>query len=595
VEPTTAGRSDTLGAALPCAASVAEPRSALLAWLDELLSLSAGVVDESARRNLQAGRTRVAEDRFNLVVLGEFKRGKSTLINALLERDLLPVGVVPLTSVVTVIGAGDTDRLVVRYLDGREQEEPLGRLAEFVTEERNPGNRFGVELARIELDHVLLWAGLELIDTPGIGSIHQHNTDVARGFMPMVDAAVCVLDAGQPLSEGERGLLREAATRVPRLMMVINKIDHLDPDDRQVAVDFVRSALQELLGATEPELFAVSARNREGVAPLLDRLRGLAGGEREWLLLRSVAAVGRIVASETAQAARFESHAIELPLEELASRSRQFEDRIAELRTASTEAAELLQQGIAQAVDQLVNEPLMAYARQEAPRLRDALRHHADQLRGESPRELSGELERWIEQTIRAEFEQLVPRFERVIAGQLTESERRYAGRIERILEQVQDIASDVFGAHPRDALPDTGLRAPSRFSFKLTDAEHALDIIVGFGRTFAPGPLGRRLVLGDAEQRLIEMADRHAGRLRSELSARTFEAGKRYRRELAAAVDEAIDSIRRAIEHAREDRRHGERHARARIDQLARTAHRCEQLEATLNDWLAVSSESST
>ena len=80
----------------------------MLAWLDELLSLGAGVVDESAHRNLGAARTRVAEDRFNLVVLGEFKRGKSTLINALLERDILPVGVVPLTSVVTAIGAGDT-------------------------------------------------------------------------------------------------------------------------------------------------------------------------------------------------------------------------------------------------------------------------------------------------------------------------------------------------------------------------------------------------------------------------------------------------------------------------------------------------------
>ena len=100
-----------------------------------------------------------------------------------------------------------------------------------------------------------------------------------------------------------------------RLLIVINKIDHLDPDDRQVAVDFVRSALQDLLGAVEPELFAISARKREGVGPLLDRLRALAAGERESLLLRSVAAVGRIVASETAQAARFESHAIELPLE----------------------------------------------------------------------------------------------------------------------------------------------------------------------------------------------------------------------------------------------------------------------------------------
>jgi hypothetical protein len=93
-------------------------RREMLATLDELLSLGAGLLPESGRRNLAAARGRVAEDRFNLVVLGEFKRGKSTLINALLERDVLPTGVVPLTSVVTAIGAGDRDQLIVRYADG---------------------------------------------------------------------------------------------------------------------------------------------------------------------------------------------------------------------------------------------------------------------------------------------------------------------------------------------------------------------------------------------------------------------------------------------------------------------------------------------
>ena len=73
--------------------------------------------------------------------------------------------------------------------------------------------------------------------------------------------------------------------------------------------------------------------------------------------------------------------------------------------------------------------------------------------------------------------------------------------------------------------------------------------MIVGFGRTITPGPLGRRLVIRDAERRLIEMTDRHAGRLRSELASRVDEAVREYRRELSAAVDEAVEAIRAAIE----------------------------------------------
>lgn len=84
-----------------------------------------------------------------------------------------------------------------------------------------------------------------------------------------------------------------------------------------------------------------------------------------------------------------------------------------------------------------------------------------------------------------------------------------------------------------------------------------------------------------DAEQRLIEMTDRHAGRLRSELAERVANAAREYRRELAAAVDEAVDAIRSAIERAGEDRRRGEEHARKRLDQLADGERRCDQLAA--------------
>jgi len=265
----------------------------LLAAVERLLAVTAGLPADGGRRDLLEARRRVCEDRFNLVMLGEFKRGKSTLINALLDRDLVPTGVVPLTSVVTVIGAGPTDRLVVRYADGHELERPVEELGEYVTEARNPGNRLSVELARVELDHELLRGGLELVDTPGIGSIHSQNTEVARNFLPRVDAAVCVLDAGQPLSEAERQLFVDAARRVPQLLTVINKIDHLDEADREVMVEFVRSVLRDLLGPNGAELYAVSARRGDGVPLLRTRLSALAADERDSLLLRSVAGLCR--------------------------------------------------------------------------------------------------------------------------------------------------------------------------------------------------------------------------------------------------------------------------------------------------------------
>jgi predicted metal-binding transcription factor (methanogenesis marker protein 9) len=111
--------------------------------------------------------------------------------------------------------------------------------------------------------------------------------------------------------------------------------------------------------------------------------------------------------------------------------------------------------------------------------------------------------------------------------------------------------------------------------------------MIVGFGRTITPGALGRRMVVRDAEQRQIDMTDRHAGRLRSELAQRVSDAAREYRRELAVAVDDAIDVIRAAIDRATEDRRQGEQHAQSRLEQLAQIERRCEQLAADLDRWL--------
>jgi len=587
VEPTVLSDADGPPAWLSPNRSDRDDGAQWLRTLDELRSLGEGLIAETSLRHLAAARTRAAEDRFNLVVLGEFKRGKSTLINALLGRDVVPTGVVPLTSVVTTIGAGSRDALWISFQDGHEEERPLSELAEYVTEERNRGNRRGVDVARVELDHELLRGGLELVDTPGIGSIHSHNTEVARGFLPRVDAALCVLDAGQPLSEAERELFREAADRAPRLLFVINKIDHLDRADWEVAIGFVRSALRDLLGDPDIELFAVSARRRRGLSPLLARIQRLAGDERHVLLMRSVAQLAKSTTAETAQAARFEARAIALPLDQLASRVEMFERRIGELQAATVEAGELLEGGIGRAIAELINEPLERYASREDAQLRLALRTHVQSIGKTSPRELSAELEGWIDRTIRAEFEQLAPRFEAAIAERLTELEERYAQRIALILEEVQQAAEDVFGARASDVLPDTGLRGPSRFSFKLKDVEHALDIIVGFGRTITPGALGRRLVLRDAEQRLIEMADRHAGRLRSELARRVTETVREYRRELTTAVDEAIEVIRSAIERASTDRRRGEEHARTRLDELVRIEHRSEQLGSEFEQWI--------
>src|SRR4051812_28509548 len=130
---------------------------------------------------------RLAEGRFYVACLGQFKRGKSTLLNALVGQALLPSGIIPITTAVTVLRWGPTLRVRVR-LERDWQDIAVNELAAYVSEEQNPANRKGVSLVEVFVPSPLLAHGMCLVDTPGVGSVIRANTDATRQFVPQIDA-----------------------------------------------------------------------------------------------------------------------------------------------------------------------------------------------------------------------------------------------------------------------------------------------------------------------------------------------------------------------------------------------------------------------
>src|SRR5579871_5671399 len=130
--------------------------------LDKALEELAGLGNQRDKDQISALRVRVA---------GEAKRGKSTLINALLGRPVLPSGVTPLTAVATTVRYGEDPHAEVRFGDGHEEKHPLAALDDLVTERGNPRNRRGIAAVTAFVDAPVLAAGIELVDTPGTGSV----------------------------------------------------------------------------------------------------------------------------------------------------------------------------------------------------------------------------------------------------------------------------------------------------------------------------------------------------------------------------------------------------------------------------------------
>jgi GTP-binding protein EngB required for normal cell division len=225
--------------------------------------------DSVVQREFQSLLARLAEDQFNLAVVGQFNRGKTSLMNAVLGLDRLPTGIVPLTSVITVVRYGSRDRVLVEYENsGLREEIAVADLPAYVTQDGNPGNQKRIRAVEVQLPAEVLRRGFRFIDTPGLGSAIAANTATTERFLPEADAIVFVTSCDAPLSELEAKYLLTACRLVRKTFVVINKLDLLSADERERVVAFVRERLN-LEGVGDLPVHALSAR--EGLRAKLGR------------------------------------------------------------------------------------------------------------------------------------------------------------------------------------------------------------------------------------------------------------------------------------------------------------------------------------
>jgi predicted GTPase/cell division septum initiation protein DivIVA len=241
--------------------------SRLLRLAEVAQELGSEPVSEEARE-LAA---RVAEGRFYVACIGQFKRGKSSLLNALIGHEVVPTGFIPVTAVPTVVRFGDQLRARVRTRDGSWQDVAIPDLKEYVTEERNPENKKGVDGAEVFVPSPLLSSGMCFVDTPGLGSVFTGNTATTQAFIPHIDAALVVVGADPPIAGEELALVEAVGRQVQDLILVINKADRTSDPERAAAVQFTRAILEKRLHRPMGDVFQVSAAERmEGRGPLRD-------------------------------------------------------------------------------------------------------------------------------------------------------------------------------------------------------------------------------------------------------------------------------------------------------------------------------------
>lgn len=318
-----------------------------IAALLEAAAMPASPATEPLVAELRRQRRRLVDVIFHLAVVGQFKRGKSTLLNAMMGRPLLSTGVLPLTAVPTFLMGGERFGVRLHALNGQVEEPTCGDFPSLVrevavatTEEMNSNSGKHLDRVEVTLPNAPWLEEVVLIDTPGIGSTQIHNTRAAHAVLPECDAAIFVTSIDPPITEVEIDYLSQVCAMVSRVIVVLNKVDLVDAVDRSHAIGFLERIL-----ASRPEkaldrhVFAISARTAlvarcagdeptlltSGLRVLEDYVRSTLVEEKRSLLEWSIFTKVRHVADELLAAAEMAEKVLALPLAELETKRASFE------------------------------------------------------------------------------------------------------------------------------------------------------------------------------------------------------------------------------------------------------------------------------
>lgn len=566
----------------------AEERERLGQLLGELAAFGRARDGDRVAEAVAALETKLQENRFNAVVVGEFKRGKTTFVNALLGASVLPTAVVPLTSIVTAVTWGPEPRAEVRFADGRVLTVPPEELPRYITERENPGNRLRVERAVLSWPAEDLRDGVYLVDTPGVGSVYRHNTDAARRFVPEADVAIFLTSVDPPVSESELAFLREVREHAERVFFVLNKIDYLSPEDLAEAVGFTEGVLARALDRPV-RVYPLSARRAveakvagdpaaleaSGFAAFERDLRAFLLREKGRAALRSVARRALGLCADERNAIDVEERARALSAAELADARERLEAVFERVRQERDDLRPLLEAETRRLIAGL-EEELDALAARTERRLREEVRAFLATHPGRPDREA---LRRLTEDVLRDEIDGFRLAEERALADRFRATTARFVERTGSLVAEALALCGTILGIELAAPPLEVGLAGGSRFSYSFFEVPTIVESILPDVRRFLPTETARRRTLREMDDRIRETVDKHRGRLRYDLSQRLERSRLELERALDARLRDAVDAIRRGLERSERERADadaravdpGLRAARERLDDLIR------------------------
>ena len=497
--------------------------------LNTIAGIAGNVEDEQIQRIAVSNIDKLAKQRLNLVVLGQFKRGKTTAINALLGENVLPSAVIPLTSNITLLTYNEDKTATVRFTEGTTRDISFNEISDYVTERGNPNNKKRVHHVEIGYPSEYLRQGIILVDTPGIGSTFAHNTAVAYDYLPSMDAGIFVVSGDPPLSEAEYTYLDSIKDYIDKIFFLFNKIDIMSEHEYLESLEFTKDLIQKKLGISDIRIFPVSARQalqaklerndelflKSNFRQFEESIQHFIRKDKSGVLAASIMNRALNLAKDLTLHIELTINAVNSPLDELKNKIVLLQDKVREIDNKIRDMGPLVE-GEIKALKASIENNIEQFKIQASIRLKKGISglSSTDKHKEDILRTLTAYLKKGIEE----EFSRWFKAEEQRVSQEISRTLMNYAKSVDDEINNVRQIAADLFHIHAERSGDITSLDPSSRLWYKVDD-------IIAWGIDNVPMILPRfffrNYMVKQTEKRIDEEIDRNSGRARYDLFRR--------------------------------------------------------------------------
>lgn len=529
-----------------------------------------GVVkeNEAISKRVLSLEEKVKKQEIQIVILGQFKRGKSSLINAIMGFNLLPTSVIPLTSIVTIIKYGEKIKVFVTFLSGKKTEITLKDLEEYVTENKNPENRKQIEKVEVEYPSVFLKSGVQIIDTPGVGSVYKHNTNVAYEFVPKADVGIFVVTADPPISSAELQFLLSIKDYLGKILFAQNKIDQVEEKDRKQSLEFTKSVIEKSLDVKWLQFYPLSSRlGLEGKlkkdkkklkeSKVLDFEKELSSfllKEKTRVIEGSVEKKLIFLLNEIELILNLRKQAIKTPLSILKEKIEAFGKEIRTIKRQKEDIDFILEGQMQKLISQNLINDVEILKTKQLPVLLKNLEEFYEKNKNLGSKELSDNLNSFLETTIKKIFSVWRDEEEIKLQNSLKSILERFSTEANNSIKRIIEISAKLFNVNAKTFETEQELMEEVEFKFSFDEIQVDIELFTPIVSRL-PKFISGRLLYNNIRNEAVEEFDKHCGRVRYDFSERITKSIYAYKEELDSVLENTTLEIENAIKQGAEEK----------------------------------------